>query len=225
MNGLIQSIFAKSPLKPIVKHIKKVNECGEHLIPFFKATFSDNWDLALKEQQIIKNLENEADEIKRKIRIKLPSGLFMPIERTDLLELVSLQDTIANGTKDIAGIVLGRQLKIPNDLEEQFLQYLTRTVEAIHVACKVIGELDNLLETGFRGREVKIVEELAEKIDRIESDTDDLQINLRHTLYKRENEMNTIDAIFIYNILDKIGDLANNAEQVGSKLAVTIVRD
>ena len=225
MNGLIQSIFAKSPLKPIVKHIKRVHECSEHLVPFFKAVHEDNWDLALKEQQEIKRLENEADEIKRKIRIKLPSGLFMPIERTDLLELVSLQDNIANDSKDIAGIVLGRQLKMPSDLEEQFFQYLTRTVEAVSVASKVIGELDNLLETGFRGKEVQIVSELAEKIDRIESDTDDLQIELRHALYKRENEMNTIDAIFIYNILDKIGDLANQAEQVGSKLAVSIARD
>ena len=155
MNGLIQSIFAKSPLKPIVKHIKRVHECSEHLIPFFKAVHEDNWDLALKEQQEIKRLENEADEIKRKIRIKLPSGLFMPIERTDLLELVSLQDNIANDSKDIAGIVLGRQLKMPSDLEEQFFQYLTRTVEAVSVASKVIGELDNLLETGFRGKEVK----------------------------------------------------------------------
>ena len=149
----------------------------------------------------------------------------MPIERTDLLELVSLQDNIANDSKDIAGIVLGRQLKMPSDLEEQFFQYLTRTVEAVSVASKVIGELDNLLETGFRGKEVQIVSELAEQIDRIESDTDDLQIELRHALYKRENEMNTIDAIFIYNILDKIGDLANQAEQVGSKLAVSIARD
>ena len=90
---------------------------------------------------------------------------------------------------------------------------------------QIIGELDNLLETGFKGKEVQVVSELAEKIDRIESDTDDLQIELRHALYKRENEMNTIDAIFIYNILDKIGDLANHAEQVGSKLAVSIARD
>ena len=209
MNGLIQSIFAKSPLKPIVKHIKKVHECSEHLIPFFKAVCEDNWDAALKEQQQIKALENEADEIKRKIRIKLPSGLFMPIERTDLLELVSLQDTIANDSKDIAGIVLGRQLKFPSDLQDQFFQYLSRVVEAITVSAKVIGELDNLLETGFKGKEVQVVSELAE----------------RHALYKRENEMNTIDAIFIYNILDKIGDLANHAEQVGSKLAVSIARD
>ena len=141
MNGLIQSIFAKSPLKPIVKHIKKVHECSEHLVPFFKAVCEDNWDAALKEQQQIKALENEADEIKRKIRIKLPSGLFMPIERTDLLELVSLQDTIANDSKDIAGIVLGRQLKFPSDLQEQFFQYLSRVVEAITVSAKVIGEL------------------------------------------------------------------------------------
>ena len=70
MNGLIQSIFAKSPLKPIVKHIKKVHECSEHLVPFFKAVCEDNWDAALKEQQQIKALENEADENQNKTAVR-----------------------------------------------------------------------------------------------------------------------------------------------------------
>ena len=76
MNGLIQSIFPKSPLKPLVKHICKVHECCSQLVPFFEAVFSDNWEAAQAAQQTIKSMEKEADKIKMEIRIsKRPISL------------------------------------------------------------------------------------------------------------------------------------------------------
>ena len=134
MNGLIQSIFAKSPLKPLVKHICKVHECCSALVPFFQAVYADNWQEALETQQQIKALEEEADKIKMNIRMKLPKGLFMPVDRTDLLHLVTEQDKIANQAKDIAGIVLGRQLKVPEEVREDFLRYIRRCLDATLLA-------------------------------------------------------------------------------------------
>jgi predicted phosphate transport protein (TIGR00153 family) len=224
MNGLIQSIFPKSPLKPLVKHICKVHECCSQLVPFFEAVFSDNWEAAQTAQQSIKAMEKEADKIKMEIRMKLPTGLFMPFARTDLLELVSQQDKIANRAKDIAGIVLGRHLHVPKDIENDFLQYIRRCLDATLLATKVISELENLLEIGFKGKEVKVVEKMVEDLDVIESDTDNIQIEIRHSLYQRESELNPIDAIFLYDILNKIGDLADQAERIGTKLEVMVGR-
>lgn len=224
MHGLIQSIFAKSPFKPLFKHIKKVHECCSLLIPFFEAVFSDSWEKALENQQSIKTLEKEADNIKKEIRLKLPTGLFMPFDRSDLLELVTQQDKIANRAKDVAGIVLGRQLHIPEDIKNQFMAYIARCLDATKQATKIIGELEDLLETGFRGKDADKVQQMVGELASIESDTDDLQIELRHCLYKREKEMNPIDAIFLYEVLNKIGDLADQAERVGSKLEVMIGR-
>lgn len=224
MTGLIQSIFAKSPIKPLLKHSSKVHECCSGLTPFFEAVFSNDWDKALAAQQNISNLENEADEIKKEIRLKLPTGLFMPVDRSDLLALVNQQDKIANRAKDIAGIVLGRHLKLQDDLKELFFNYLKRCLDATLLASKAIGELDDLLETGFRGKEVKLVKDMILRLGEIESDTDKLQIELRHTLYKRESELNPIDAIFLYDILNKVGDLADQAEKVGGKLEIMVGR-
>ena len=49
-----------------------------------------------------------------------------------------------------------------------------------------------------------------------------IQIGLRRQLYLREKELNPVDAIFLYTVLDKIGDLADQAERVGSRLELMI---
>ena len=63
---------------------------------------------------------------------------------------------------------------------------------------------------------------MVKELDLIEDDTDMIQIGLRRQLYLREKELNPVDAIFLYTVLDKIGDLADQAERVGSRLELMI---
>lgn len=216
------NLFAKSPLKPLYDHIKKVHECCCLLPEFFENVFADNWEEAQKVQQKISFCEKEADQLKRNIRINLPNSLFMPVDRTDLLELITQQDKIANRAKDIAGLMLGRQLTIPKDVKEEFMKYIKRCLDATELATEVIHELEDLLETGFRGKEINVVESMVKELDLIEDDTDQIQIALRRQLYLREKEFNPVDAMFLYKVLDKIGDLADQAERVGSRLELMI---
>ena len=162
------SVFAKSPIKPIEEHIRKVHQASELLIPFFDAVYQQDWQQAADVRKNIVALEKEADKLKREIRINLPRGLFLPVDRTDILELVSQQDKIANKTKDITGRVLGRELLIPASLQQDFKTYVQRCIDATALASEVINELDELLETGFRGREVDLVIKMVEQLDAIE---------------------------------------------------------
>ena len=148
-------VFAKSPIKPIEEHIKIVHQASAALIPFFNHVFKGEWTEAEAIRLEIRNLEREADDLKREVRLQLPRGLFMPVERTDLLELITHQDKIANKAKDIAGRVVGREMVIPESIQEDFLAYVTRCVDATKQASKAINEFDELLETGFKGREVR----------------------------------------------------------------------
>ena len=142
------------------EHIRKVHQASKALIPFFNHVFKEEWQQAEELRLTIRNLEREADEMKRNIRLQLPRGLFMPVERTDLLELVTQQDKIANKAKDIAGRVIGREMIIPKVIQIDFLAYLTRCVDATKQASNAINELEELLETGFKGREVALVEKM-----------------------------------------------------------------
>ena len=217
-------VFAKSPIKPMEDHIKKAHQASKALIPFFNHVFKAEWQEAEEIRLNIRNLEREADEMKRNIRLQLPRGLFMPVERTDLLELVTQQDKIANKAKDIAGRVVGREMTIPTEIQADFLAYVTRCVDATKQASKAINELDELLETGFKGREVTLVEKMLVELDAIEQDTDDMQIKIRRQLRAIENELNPVDVMFLYKIIEWVGELADIAERVGSRLELMLAR-
>lgn len=220
----ILGLFAQSPLKPLQKHSNKVSQCCDILVPFFEATFNNDWTQAEELRREISDAEKEADTLKREIRLKLPRGLFMPVERTDLLELVTQQDKLANYAKDIAGRVVGRNLCIPPVLQAEFLEYLKRSLDATHQASLVIDEMDELLETGFKGREVNFVNKMINELDKIEDDTDGQQIQLRRQLLAIEDQYKPVDVVFLYKILEWIGVLADQAQRVGSRIELMLAR-
>ncbi len=220
----ILGVFAKSPLKPLETHIRMVSNCSNQLVPFFDAISENDWSSAGNIRTKISKYEKDADALKRQLRLELPGGLFMPVDRADLLELLTQQDKIANKAKDIAGRILGRQLQIPANLQEEFKQYVKRCIEAVEKAAEAINELDDLLETGFRGREVEYVGKMIEQLDAIEDDTDSLQITIRKNLLAIEDELKPVDVMFLYQIIDWVGDLADLAERVGARLEILLAR-
>jgi len=220
----ILGVFAKSPIKPLEKHIRLVTKCCNQLVPFFDACFQQDWALAGKIRTKLSKFERDADDLKRKLRLELPGGLFMPVDRADLLELLTQQDKIANKAKDISGRIYGRKLEIPTTLQASFSAYIARNIDAAEKAADAINELDDLLETGFRGREVQLVEKMINQLDKIEDDTDRMQVTLRKDLLAIENDLNPIDAMFLYQIIEWIGDLADLAERVGARLEILLAR-
>lgn len=223
-SNLLSSVFGRSPIGPIQKHISLVHKCASELQPFFEAAQIENWVQAEHHQQRIVDLEEQADQIKKQVRLSLPKSLFLPVPRTDLLELVTVQDKVANRAKDIAGLILGRQMRFPEELHEALGYYLNRSIQTSAQALKAMNELDELLETGFRGREADMVEEMIEELDSLESETDNLQIQIRRVLFALEKSLPPVDVMFMYTIIDWVGDLADRASRVGSYLQLLLAK-
>ncbi|MDP3270131.1 MAG: TIGR00153 family protein [Legionella sp.] len=222
--GSIFNMFGPSPIRPIEQHIRKAHQCAKQLYPFFEAVLKNDWKAAKNIKEKIISLEKEADLIKRDLRLNLPTGLFLPVSRTDLLELLSAQDKIANKAEDIAGLIISRKMVLPESLVPPFMPFLHRCIDASKQACKAINELDELLETGFRGSEVKIVEEMILKLDEIEHDSDEKLADIRHRIFELEKELSAIDIMFLYKLVQWIGELADHAQTVGGRLQILIAR-
>ena len=214
----VLGMFAKSPIRPIEEHMAKAQACAAELIPFTKALHDENWEAAKEHQTNISRLEREADDLKRELRLNLPKGIFLPVPRTDLLELVTVQDEIANKSEDIAGLMFGRKMKIPPSLEDTFNQFVQLAIDASIQANQAINELDELMESSFKGAEVQIVEDMITKLQRIESDSDAMQIVLRQKLFEIEATLPPVEVIFLYKIIELIGELADTAQRVGNRL-------
>jgi predicted phosphate transport protein (TIGR00153 family) len=220
----IFNMFGPSPIKPLEQHIHKSYHCAKLLHPLLEATLKQDWDAAATIKENINILEREADVIKRDLRLHLPTGLFLPVARTDVLELLSAQDRIANKAQDIAGLILGRKMKIPDVLQPLIVPFLTRCLDAAKLACKAINELDELLETGFRGNEVSVVEDMIVTLDKIEHDCDEQLSLIRQHIFLLEKAMSATDVIFLYKLVEWIGDLADCAQVVGGRLQILIAR-
>lgn len=219
---MVANIFGTSPVQPLEKHVEVAYLCTKVLYPFFDAAISGDWDKASECQAEIGRLEQEADDRKKEIRKHLPKSLFMPVPREDLLELLLVQDKMANRARDIAGLVLGRRMQIPESLSDEFLEFVQRNIDAAKLARKSVRELDELFATGFRGAEAQLVEQLVEKLDQIETDTDNRQADLRASLFKIESEMSPVDVIFLYRVIELTGEIADMAERVGRRLELLL---
>jgi len=222
--GSIFNMFGPSPIRPIEQHMHKAYMCAKQLDPFFEAVLLQDWPTATAIKNKIFDLETEADLIKRELRLHLPAGLFLPVSRIDLLELLSAQDRIANKAEDIAGLVIGRNMQIPKKLSSLFMPFLHRCLDAAKQACKAINELDELLETGFRGSEVNIVKEMIVTLDEIEQDSDEKLADLRHRIFELEKDLTAVEIVFLYKLVQWIGDLADHAQTVGDRLQILIAR-
>lgn len=222
MANMLANIFGSSPVYPLEKHIDIAYRCAKELRGFFAAVVKGDWDTAADGRAKIEKYEHEADDLKKEIRLNLPKSLFMPVPRQDLLELLLVQDMIANRTKDVSGIVFGRKMQIPSEIAKQFLDFVDRNIDAAKQARKSVRELDELFTVGFRGAEARLVEGMIEKLDRIETETDDMQAALRSALFEIESTLDPVNAVFMYQVIELTGEIADMAERVGRRLELLL---
>jgi len=222
MANMLANIFGSSPVQPLERHIEISFRCAKKLRPLLEAVIANDWDKALEVRADIEALEHEADDVKKEIRLNMPKSLFMPVPREDLLELLLVQDKIANRTKDVSGVIIGRRMQIPEVLADMFVEFVDRNIDAAKQARKSVRELDELFTAGFKGAEVALVSDMIEKLDGIETHTDEQQTVLRSALFEIEKTLDPIDAMFLYEVIQLIGEIADMAERVGRRLELLL---
>jgi predicted phosphate transport protein (TIGR00153 family) len=101
----IARLFGKSPFAPLQTHMNRVTLCMEKLTDIISSKSPPQ-----KLVDELCKLEHEADITKNDIRNHLPKSIFMPIDRAQFLEILSLQDSIADQAEEIGLTLLLRPL-------------------------------------------------------------------------------------------------------------------
>lgn len=217
-------LFGRSPVRPLQEHMSRVLAAVQELVPFSEAVIAKDWDQARIFQKRIAGLEDEADGLKKDLRMHLPKGIMLPFPRRDALEVLSMQDKVANTARDVAGLMIGRRMEIPPSVASIFVALVRRCVDACAQANKAINELDELVETGFEGGEVEVVTAMLQELDDIEADTDRLQVELRAGVFAIEKDLPPVDVMFLYRVIELVGDLGDRAQRVGSRLQLMLAK-
>lgn len=213
MKEIVQ-MFRSSPLEKVKDHADVCLECLEALPAVLTAPIGERVE-ALK---VVKKKEKEADGIKAKIRRKLTRRLFMPVPKNQVLELVHAQDKIANRAKDIATLFTHRFDELPPEIIEILVKFVETNLAVVRQARLSIHELDELVETGFRGVEADLVVDMVDRLDQLESESDRRQWELFAELKQHEDKISPVDAMFVYRLTVLIAEVGDRADRTGRLL-------
>ncbi len=217
-------LFAKSPFKPLQEHMHVVLECARQVPPLFEALCEDDVESVRSLERRIDELEGQADRLKNDLRAHLPRRLLLPVDRRDLLEILDFQDSIADVAQDVAGLLVEREMRVPESMKAILIQLSHEVLLACEKVAAVIDELDELIETGFRGREADYVGRMIEDIGALEENCDELEGSLRRELFKLEETIAPVTVVFWYQIIGWVGDLADHSEKAGNRIRLLIAR-
>ena len=220
----ITSLFGKSPIAPLQKHMEQAHSCLKDFNAFAKAADAQDWEKAETICISINKKEEKADKLKKKLRMNLPSTFMMPFSRRDLLDVLLIQDSIANITKDLAGLMMTRHMVFPEEIADDFIKLAGLCIKTSAAALAAINELDELLETAFSSRERKRVAKMIKIVNELEHDSDDAQDNIRNKLFALESDLPPVDVLFYYRAIEWLGETADAAQKVGSRFEVMLTK-
>jgi hypothetical protein len=115
-------------------------------------------------------------------------------------------------------------MEIPDAISAQMLEFVRAAVSTSEQAYQAMNELDELVTSGFRGHEVDLVEKMLLRLDELEHQADKLEREIRAVLFSIERELYPVDVMFLYQTIHWIGDLADRAQQTGSRLHLLLAR-
>ncbi|MBI3236853.1 MAG: TIGR00153 family protein [Chlamydiales bacterium] len=218
----ISRLFGRSPFAPLQSHMKKVAVCMEKLASVFGELSKMDMEKIEKLVQELSKLEHEADLTKNDIRNHLPKSLFLPIDRAHFLEILSIQDSIADQAEDI-GILLTLR---PLDHADRFLDDVQELFKKNHAvfwdAQHVIEEIDELLESSFGGIEAEKVKTMVEQTAYKEYEADKAQKLLLKRLLSEGGDFSPVCFWQWIRLIEALGTLSHLSEKLANRIRMVL---
>jgi len=220
--SVIENLFSRSPFTPMQVHMEKVALCVDKLYDLFDAFNAQDHKLIQSISKEISKLEHSADMTKNEIRNNLPRGLFLAIKRPDLLQILSLQDSIADKAEDIGILMTIKKLDPLEEIKEEldaFVKMNIKSVEQVHL---IFQELDELMEYSFGGTEASKVSEMIDSVAAIEHEVDIIQRVVLKKLYNMEKKLDYASFSLWLKIFDETASLGNLSEKLANRVAMLL---
>ncbi len=198
--------------------MEDVNECVNKVKEIFEALGKNDFKSISRIAKEISKLEAKADTTKHELRNHLPSSLFMPISKGELLEILSLQDDIADDCEDIGVLLTLKELTLKEVFKDDFKNFLKKNFETYELIKIIIEEFDNLLETSFTGSEAEKVKSMVNKVALKEHEADLSQRQLLKNIFSNEEHFSHGEFQLWLSVLREIKTLSNTSEKLAHRI-------
>ena len=222
MRPSIARVFGRSPFIPLQSHMEKVNQCVESLPAIFEAYSRGEEQRVQELADAISKLEHEADLVKHDIRDSLPRGLFMPVDRAAILQILYIQDSIADSAENIGVLLTFKMARTFESFNDMLDTFVSKNMECFEQARKIVGQLDELLETGFGGAEAQRVRDMVGVVERLEHEAHVLQREMLRELLRHDDDLSYGDFFLWTKVLQQVAAIGDRSENLAGSIRTTL---
>jgi len=218
----IARLFGKSPFAPLQQHMEKVSACIKMLEEIFEAFLSGGSSNVKELVTKLSKLEHEADLTKNDIRNHLPRSLFLPVDRSQILEMLAIQDSIADQAEDIGRSLTLYHLEIPSDMEADVKNLFQKNLDAFWDTKNIMNEIDSLIESSFGGIEAEKVKSMVEQTSYKEYEADKCKHTLLKELFSRGKTLDMPSFFLWLRIIEEIGSISHISERLANRIRMIL---
>ena len=222
MTSALGKLFGWSSFRLLQQHMGQVAKCIAKMCEALDAFERESWAEVESAAEEISQLEHEADKIKDEIRSNLTRRLFLPIDRGRVLEILALQDSLADCAEDVAVLLTFKRLKILPDVADRFREFRDLNINAVNLVARIINQLDELVEAGFGGTIADKIRTMVRDVAYAEHQVDLIQRELLKDLFAHEKELSPGDLYLWMQLIHELASLSNGSENLANRTMSTL---
>jgi predicted phosphate transport protein (TIGR00153 family) len=221
---VVNTIY-KSPFEGLNKHSEKIDECVVALKKCVYAFVNGKYARACKYADDVSRIEHEADLIKANTRSHLPKFVFMSVSKADFLDLLHHSDSILDFAEDVAVLIKMKNTQVPPEVGKEIKKVIDKVLRTVKAYQKVMDHMNTLLEVSFGGKEREKVKKFIIEIHKYEHESDVIERNVSKMLFNiKPEELDPISVIHLLKIVDRLGEIANKAENAGDRVRAMLAK-
>ena len=205
-------------LNLISDHLIMVVKTVQQLEPLFEYAKTGDWTLVNKVADKVGEFETLADGLHRDAVLDISQGAFFSGTRDDFIELMELNDNVADAAQNAARILADS----PIDMHSFLILYeqpatLPDLFTKLETAVRLLGEAILSLET-----DSELAVSKALLVERAEEDADEIKSELIKKIFAHKSDLEVLTLLQLRDFvlkLDEIGDAAEDA----SDLVISLV--
>ncbi|MCL5125704.1 MAG: DUF47 family protein [Deltaproteobacteria bacterium] len=222
MRNPLMSLFRASPFENTYKHSLKVAQCGPLFVEAIQSYFNGDRDRFEILKDEIRDLEAEADRIKRNIRAHMPASLLMPVDKSVFFAFLREADKVIDCIKNSLYWMSYYNLILP----EYCIQYYITLAKEVGDYLGLLPEMVLRAHHYFNSRtetDRQSVKDMIREIRWREKESDDLEKTIFIRLCADESILPKVFFLTV-KLVETTGSIADHLENSGDMMRAMIAR-
>jgi predicted phosphate transport protein (TIGR00153 family) len=218
----MSNLFRRSPLENTLKHASKVAQCGPVFVKAVQAYFAGDRDTFELLKEEIREIEAEADRMKRNIRAHLPASVLMPFEKSVFFSFLREADKVVDSIKNALYWMSYYQLQLTDDVKKDYILLAKQVGDYLGFLPEMVQRAHSYFESRTE-KDRDSVKEVIREIRFREKESDDVE----KTMYIRLCADESIPPRTFYlmiKLVETTGDIADHLENSADMMRVMIAR-